>query len=124
MTTPSLSLGSVFLTHFPTHDPGGHEQEGPRPAVVVGLPSRAGRPRYPVLWLSPVTTYRRQAWVKAAPELYPILPAGVSHLSADSVVLVDQTRALDASRLARFLGNLTEEQYAPIHDAVRRITER
>lgn len=119
MSTPGLRLGAVFLAHFPEHDPQGREQEGPRPAVVVGLPTNAGRPRYPVLLLAPVTTFRGQDWVSAAPDLYPVLPAGAGGLDVASVVLTDQTRALDAVRLVRFLGNLSGEEYAPVKHALK-----
>jgi len=117
--TTALTFGAVFVADFPEHDPSGHEQEGPRPAVLVGLPTYAGRPRFPVLMLAPVTTFREQAWVTAAPDLYPVLRAGAGGLRVDSVVLVDQTRALDASRVSRYLGALTEQEYAPVRAAVR-----
>lgn len=86
---PSLEIGSVFLARFPEHDPQGREQEGLRPALVVGLPTQVGRPRYPVLILAPVTTYRAQDWQAAAPDLYPILAAGTGGLDLASVVLVE-----------------------------------
>lgn len=114
-----LAAGAVFVADFPEHDPSGHEQEGPRPAVLVGLPTNAGRPRFPVLMLAPVTTFRGQAWALGAPGLYPVLGAGAGGLRADSVVLVDQIRALDASRLSRYLGLLTPDDYAPVRTAVR-----
>lgn len=119
MTAPALTLGVVFLAQFPEHDPRGREQEGPRPAVLVGLPTHAGRPRYPVLLLAPVTTFKGQDWQAASPDLYPLLTAGAGGLDLPSVVLTDQTRALDAGRLVRFLGTLTPEQYAPIKHALR-----
>ena len=119
MTGGGLRLGAVFLANFPEHDPQGREQEGPRPAVLVGFPTNAGRPRYPVLLLAPVTTFKGQDWASTAPDLYPVLPAGAGGLDLPSVVLTDQTRALDAVRLARFLGTLTPEQYAPIKQALR-----
>ncbi|WP_407571790.1 type II toxin-antitoxin system PemK/MazF family toxin [Deinococcus altitudinis] len=123
MTARVLELGSVFVAEFPEHDPSGREQQGLRPAVVVGLPTNAGPPRFPVLLLAPVTTYRTQDWVTAAPDLYPVLSAGTASLTAGSVVLIDQTRALDASRVRRFLGTLTGEQYAPIHEGLRLICD-
>ncbi|WP_350242322.1 type II toxin-antitoxin system PemK/MazF family toxin [Deinococcus sonorensis] len=109
------------MADFPEHDPSGHEQEGPRPAVLVGLPTNAGRPRFPVLMLAPVTTFRGQPWVTAAPDLYPVLSVGAGGLRVDSVALIDQTRALDASRVSRYLGTLTSGEYAPVHAAVRLI---
>ena len=42
----SLSIGSIVAALFPGHRPGAHEQEGYGPAVVVGLPDLAGRPRF------------------------------------------------------------------------------
>lgn len=119
MTAPKLVLGAVFLADFPTHEPTGREQQGPRPAILVGLPTSAGMPRYPVLMLAPVTTHRAQEWAANAPLLYPILPAAAGGLSADSVVLTDQTRALDAHRLMRYLGSLTPREYAPIRHALK-----
>lgn len=123
MTARVLGLGAVFVTEFPEHDPSGREQQGLRPAVVVGLPTNAGPPRFPVLLLAPVATYRAQDWVTAAPDLYPVLSAGTGGLTAASVVLIDQTRALDASRVRRFLGTLTSDQYAPIHAGLKSICE-
>ena len=117
----ALKFGAVFVADFPEHDPSGHEQEGPRPAVLVGLPTNAGRPRFPVLILAPVTTFREQTWVRDAPHLYPVLRAGAGGLRVHSVALVDQTRALDASRVSRYLGTLNPEDYAPVRAAVRLI---
>ncbi len=34
-----LEIGDIVSALFPFHDPAGHEQEGHRPAVVVGCPS-------------------------------------------------------------------------------------
>lgn len=119
--TRTLGLGALLVAAFPEHDPSGREQEGPRPAVLVGLPAHAGRPCFPVLLVAPVTTFRGQDWATAAPGLYPVLTAGMGGLRADSVVLVDQTRALDASRVTRFLGALTPGEYAPIRSGLRLI---
>ncbi|CAM4088758.1 type II toxin-antitoxin system PemK/MazF family toxin [Deinococcus marmoris] len=57
----------------------------------------------------------------AAPDLYPVLQVGAGGLRVPSVVLIDQTRALDASRVSRYLGLLTPEDYAPVHAAARLI---
>ncbi|WP_211252387.1 hypothetical protein [Deinococcus marmoris] len=34
----------MFVASFPEHDPSEHEQEGPQPAVLVGLPLGGARP--------------------------------------------------------------------------------
>ena len=119
MTARTLSLGAVFVANFPEHAPNGREQEGLRPAVLVGLPTNAGRPRFPVLLLAPVTTFRSQDWATAAPGLYPVLLAGAGGLPADSIVLTDQTRALDAARVIRVLGMLGPEEFKPVRAGLR-----
>lgn len=53
-----LEIGDVVSALFPMHHPGGREQEGYRPAVVVGLPEFAGTPRFGVLIVAPMTTDR------------------------------------------------------------------
>lgn len=42
-----LEIGDVVSALFPLQ-PGGREQEGYRPAMVVGLPELAGTPRFGV----------------------------------------------------------------------------
>jgi len=87
--TAALTLGAVFVVNFLEHDPSGHEQEGPRPDVLVGLSTSAGQPRFPVLMLAPVTTFRGQTWVTATPNMYPILSLGAGGLQVQAVALVD-----------------------------------
>ena len=117
----TLKPGDVIVVRLPQQVPNGREQEGYRPAVVVGLPQRAGTGRYPMILVVPVTTHRGQPWASAAPGLYPILTAGAGGLPADSVVHTDQLRALDGDRVARRLNTLTTTEYAPVHTALRSI---
>jgi mRNA interferase MazF len=58
-----LAAGDVVSAFFPEHIPGGHEQQGLRPAVV-GVPERLGEPRFEVLVVVPMTTDRDQEWSK------------------------------------------------------------
>jgi mRNA interferase MazF len=95
--------GDVLLVAFPEHDPQGHEQEGMRPALVLASPTGA---RFPVLLVAPMTTDRGQPWAAAAPWLYPRLAKGTAGLPADSIVLLDQARSVDAERARRVLGAL------------------
>ena len=44
----TLAVGDVISALFPEHVPGGREQQGYRPAVVVGIPERLGLPRFEV----------------------------------------------------------------------------
>ncbi|MBI3926515.1 MAG: type II toxin-antitoxin system PemK/MazF family toxin [Armatimonadetes bacterium] len=104
--------------------PPGHEQEGERPALLVGVPAKLGRPRFSMLLVAPVTSCHRQPWAQAAPRLYPRLEAGVANLPRASLVLLDQLQTLDARRVLRHLGDLSETQYAPIAEGLATLLAR
>ncbi len=114
-----LRLGDVIIVHLPAHQPTGHEQEGHRPAVVVGPLDRIGPPRFPLLVAVPLTTYRRQPWVQAAPRLYPVLETGSGGLPQASVALLDQIRSLAPTRVLLWLGWLIDTEYTPIREGLR-----
>ncbi len=75
-----LGFGDIVFALFPAHRPGGLEQEGMRPAVVVGLPERLGEPRFGGLIVAPMTTDRGQEWAERSPGLYPRFPEGTASL--------------------------------------------
>lgn len=106
MPDSPLALGDVVAVTFPEHRPGGREQQGYRPAVVVGLPQKLGRPRFPVVVVVPLTSDSGQAWAIRAPGLYIRLPAGSGGLRSPSIALLDQVRCVDAGRLVRWFGAL------------------
>lgn len=114
-----LGIGDVVFALFPAHRPGGHEQEGMRPAVVVGLPGRLGEPRFGVLVVAPLTTDRGQEWAERNPDLYPRFPEGTANLRSSSICLLDQVRALDAGRIRRYRGRLNRDEYRPVRDGLR-----
>lgn len=99
--------------------PPGHEQEGERPALLVGVPARLGKPRFSMLLVAPVTSFADQDWAVRAPALYPYLESGVANLPRPSLVLLDQLQSIDARRVLRYVGVLTREQYSPIGQALR-----
>ncbi len=86
----------------------------PKAPVIVGLPEAAGTPRFPVVLLAPITSNYQQSWAARSPFLYPILGASVGGLPVDSIVLLDQTRALDVERVEQYLGSLPAADYARI----------
>lgn len=104
---------------FPVHVPGGREQQGYRPAVVVGVPERLGVPRFEVLVVVPMTTDRGQEWSERNPTLYPNLEKGTANLRASSICLLDQVRSIGAERVRGYRGTLGAGQYRPIHDGLR-----
>lgn len=89
--------------------------------MVVGLPELLGAPRFGVLIVAPMTTDRGQRWAESSPALYPRFPGGTANLESPSICLLDQVRALDAGRVRRYSGTLSNDQYQPIRDGLRRI---
>ena len=119
MTEPAaLALGDLIAAAIPKRVPQGHEQEGPRPAIVVGLPDWLGPGRYPLALVVPFTSYRGQAWIDAAPERYPRFDAGVAGLRSPSAALLDQVVALDLRRVRNKSGRLTAEQYESVRSGL------
>lgn len=92
-----LVAGDVLLITFPVHVPGGHEQEGQRPAVVVAVPPSPLR--FPVVIVAPLTS-QAGPWADQNPALYPGLPLGSGGLTRNSIALLDQIRAVDVHLLA------------------------
>jgi mRNA interferase MazF len=121
MTERVLQVGDVVTVKFPSQVPRGREQEGFRPAIVVGLPSRLGKLRFPLIFVVPMTTDRGQDWVINAPNLYVRFAAGVAGLKSPSIALLDQVRAVDVSRVVAYRGSLSSQQYGEIAEAFRQI---
>lgn len=111
LQTP-LQIGSVLKVHFPEHAPPGHEQTGSRPAIVIANPAAIDKQRFSTLVVVP-TTSQDGTWSEKN-KIYPLLPKGAGGLTVESVVLLDQIRALDIKRLlhadTRYLGQLSQLQ--------------
>jgi mRNA interferase MazF len=123
MTAHILQIGDVVTAKFPSQNPSGREQEGYRPAIVVGIPSRLGKLRFPLVFVAPMTTDRGQDWAENSPDLYVRFSAGVAGLKSPSIALLDQVRAIDISRIVAYRGSLTPQQYAAIAESLEKIME-
>lgn len=121
MTITSLYLGDIVTAQLPEQNPRGREQEGYRPAIIVGLPATLGVPRFEVVIVVPMTTDRGQRWANVSPDLYPRLPAGIAGLRKSSIALLDQVQILDVMRISEYWGRLTPEQYEPILNGIHRM---
>lgn len=121
MTTNHLKLGDIITARFPEQKPQGREQEGYRPAIIVGFPNLVGISRFQVIIVVPLTTYKNQFWADNSPNLYPVFPAEVASLKSSSIALLDQVRAIDVKRVVNYRGSLTEEQYQIITDGLKKI---
>jgi mRNA interferase MazF len=113
-----LTVGSIILVTLPSSNPRGREQEGKRPALVVGLPM--GAVRYPMVVVLPMTT-AIGPWVDRNPDLYCRLNAGTAGLPRDSVVLIDQIRSIDVARISGYLGSLSTVQSQPILEVLQQL---
>lgn len=122
MTSSPLRIGDIVTVRFPMQNPQGREQEGYRPAIVVGFPSRLGIPRFRLAIVVPLTTDRGQEWAMASPELYPRFPAETGGLRQPSIALLDQIRVVDVARITEYWGSLTPEEYEPILNGIQRMT--
>ena len=123
MTARSLKIGDIVTARFPEQKPQGREQEGYRPAIIVGFPNLLGTLRFSVIIVVPMTTYRNQLWADNSPNLYPVFSAGIAGLKSPSIVLLDQIRAIDARRIVNYRGSLTIEQYQIIEDRLKKMFE-
>ena len=113
-----VTPGDVLVVTLPSHNPWGREQEGRRPAVVVGVPS--GKVRFPVVVVVPLTT-QDGAWAQDNPMLYPSLAPGQGCLPRYSVALLDQVRATDIRRVEGYLGTLAADDYECIRAGLRQM---
>ena len=110
--------GDVLIAALPSHAPGGREQQGTRPVVVVGVPPEPLR--YPVVMVAPVTS-QDGSWIDANPSIYVRLGAGAGGLPVKSTVLLDQTRAIDGRRALEYLGTLRPGDCARIQSGLRQV---
>ncbi|MBD2514465.1 type II toxin-antitoxin system PemK/MazF family toxin [Nostoc sp. FACHB-973] len=121
MTNRSLQFGDIVTARFPQQNPQGREQEGYRPAIVVGFPNRLGIPRFSLIIVIPITTDKGQTWALTSPDLYPRFAPGVAGLSSPSIILLDQIRVIDVSRIVDYRGSLTPDEYQPILIGLQRM---
>ncbi len=115
------AIGWVLRVHLEKRVPGGHEQEGVRPVVVVGLPAKIGKPRYPMLIVVPLTTDRTAKWSECSPVLYPKISAGTGGIQKDSLALLDQIRAVDVSRVVGKAGELSETEMKSLLNGIKNL---
>lgn len=110
----TIVIGDVVIARFPTQNPQGREQEGIRPTLIIGVPQKLGIPRFPLIIVAPMTSDRNQSWAVISATLYPRLAAGEAGLPQNSIILLDQLRAIDLNRIVRYLGSLSSDRYRPI----------
>lgn len=124
MRSNPFDIGDIIIVKFPLHNPQGKEQEGIRPAVVIGIPQKVGNSRFPIILVAPMTTEKGQMWASSSPNLYPKLFEGQAGLPKASIILLDQIRAIDLKRVVRYLGTLKPVEYQFIFTNIQKIIFR
>ncbi|RKU10082.1 type II toxin-antitoxin system PemK/MazF family toxin [Candidatus Poribacteria bacterium] len=115
MMSPSVqfNIGEILWVDLPQRIPPGHEQLGRRPVIVVGIPQLVQPVPYRMFLVVPLTRTRFQG------PLFPLIPADIGGLPADSTALIYQVGAIDARRVVGSLGNLSSAEMAPIWTGLR-----
>lgn len=117
----NIQTGDVVLVNLPVHQPRGHEQEGVRPVVIVSVPK--GHLRYPVAIVVPVTS-QIGFWASHNSSLYLQIPPGTGGLPKQSVILIDQIRAIDVNRITSYIGTLESQLLQNVrHGLIKLLTE-
>ena len=91
----------------------GSEQGGLRPVVIIK--NDIGNLHSPTVIVAAVTTRQK----KAALPVHVRITAAESGLARDSVVLTEQVRTLEKTRLTRYLGTLSDEAMRRIDHALQ-----
>jgi mRNA interferase MazF len=106
---------------FPKHYPPGHEQQGRRPAIVIGFSDF----RFPMVQLVPISSLcnekigERKAFADKFSEVFPVLFHRTGGLEKDSVVLSTQMCVLDRKRIVGHYGKLSLKEYSLVTKALR-----
>lgn len=92
----------------------GSEQGGIRPVLIIQ--NDTGNLHSPTVIVAAITSRCK----KARMPVHVLITAEESGLPADSVVLTEQVRTLEKSRLTRYLGHLSQGAMERIDQALRR----
>ena len=92
----------------------GSEQGGIRPVLIIQ--NDTGNQHSPTVIVAAITGRKKNPHMP----VHVLITAEESGLPMDSVVLTEQVRTLEKSRLTRYLGRLTEDAMARIDQALAR----
>ena len=92
----------------------GSEQGGVRPVLIIQ--NDTGNLHSPTVIVAAITTRNKKPHMP----VHVFITAQESGLPMDSVVLTEQVRTLEKSRLTRYLGHLSEEAMTRIDAALAR----
>jgi mRNA interferase MazF len=106
-----IKRGDVFLVDL--NPVVGAEQAGIRPALVIQIDkANAASPHTVII---PFTTRIRQVKLPS----HVRIPAGIAGLAEESILLCEQIRVIDKTRLVRKIGSVGEEHLRQIGVAIK-----
>jgi mRNA interferase MazF len=106
----AIKRGDIILCDF--NPVIGTEQSGIRPAVIIQI-DRANAAS-PHTIVAPLTSRIRKSLLPS----HVFIPIGVANLTQDSVILCEQIRVIDKSRIIRVIGHLDKEYITQLNMAL------
>ena len=106
----AIKRGDIILCDF--NPVIGTEQSGIRPAVIIQI-DRANAAS-PHTIVAPLTSRIRKSLLPS----HVFVPIGVANLTQDSVILCEQIRVIDKSRIIRVMGHLDREYIMQLNVAL------
>jgi mRNA interferase MazF len=113
----NLAQGEIYWVAFPPSD--GREQVGRRPALIVQ--GEKFLQSLPTVWVVPITSNLRAAHF---PGTLRIEPNEQNGLTAPSVLLVFQRRAIDKRRLLQLAGKVSPPELDQVLSMIDRLLGR
>ena len=109
----AIKRGDIILCDF--NPVIGTEQSGIRPAVIIQI-DRANAVS-PHTIVAPLTSRIRKSILPS----HVFVPIGLANLTQDSVILCEQIRVIDKSRIIRVIGHLDKEYIMQLNMTLRTI---
>jgi mRNA interferase MazF len=109
----AIKRGDIILCDF--NPVVGTEQSGIRPAVIIQI-DRANAAS-PHTIVAPLTSRIRKSLLPS----HVFVPIGIANLTQDSVILCEQIRVIDKSRIIRVIGHLDREYIMQLNMALSAI---
>jgi mRNA interferase MazF len=106
----AIKRGDIILCDF--NPVVGTEQSGIRPAIIIQI-DRANIASLHTI-VAPLTSRIRKSLLPS----HVFVPIGVANLTQDSVILCEQIRVIDKSRIIRVIGHLDKEYIMQLNMAL------
>lgn len=105
-----VKRGDIFMANL---DPGiGSEQKGKRPVLIIQ--NNLGNKHAPTIIVAPITSSMSKTIIPT----HVLLRSEITGLDRDSIVLLEQIRAIDKSRLIEKMGELSKVEIMDVEIAM------